>query len=57
MPKSIIDNILAALARLRLQLVDDVEDVRRKPLDAGKLVGRVHRFVPPAGCPDVWKCL
>ena len=47
-----VDNIFTALARLRLQLVDDVEDVGRKPLDAGGIGLSVHRFVPPAGCPD-----
>jgi hypothetical protein len=47
-----VDNVFATLARLRLQLVDDVEDVGGKPLDAGELVSRIHRFIPPAGCPD-----
>ena len=36
-----VDNVFATPAGLRLQIVDDVEDVRWKPFNAGKFV---HRF-------------
>ena len=47
-----IDDVLAARARLGLELVDLLEDVRRQPLDSVEIVGHGREGSPPRSGPE-----